>query len=523
MKRILLFGIIAAALSTSCASDALDTFPTNKVPASVVYGSVDNAQSALTGTLSGFGVGGWGSGHLCFAQTAVHITMDTMADDMNLSDAGSGWSWLTYSYDIKNWYTRDNVQIYAFWNFYYTTINDANNLIGAEELLATSPEGKAILGQAYALRAFSYHYLAMIYSRAYKLYPDDPCVPVYTTPTNASTTGSPRSTNAEVYENVIRPDIDKAITYLKDAKDAGVTRNSKAEIDYYVANGIKARICLSTEEWGEAATAATEALKGYDGKILSSTEITSGLNDITALGSVMWGDVKTTDNYGMYGSFQSHMDADHDGYAQSCRPCITSWLYGKMGAADLRRGWWMGDFDSANYETSGEAIKYCQKKFKFKGQTWFGDYIYMRAEEMLLTAAEAYCQNSDDTNARIYLNKLMAKRDTGYTGSSKSGKTLTTSTTGATGSLLEEIIIQRRIELWGEYGRIFDIKRLGQGFKRVAPEKADNPAFDPISLLPNNDTTTPGSFAWVFMIPQAEFDGNQALTDADQNPDGDTK
>ena len=29
--------------------------------------------------------------------------------------------------------------------------------------------------------------------------------------------------------------------------------------------------------------------------------------------------------------------------------------------------------------------------------------------------------------------------------------------------LLEEIIIQRRIELWGEFGRIYDIRRLKQG------------------------------------------------------------
>ena len=33
---------------------------------------------------------------------------------------------------------------------------------------------------------------------------------------------------------------------------------------------------------------------------------------------------------------------------------------------------------------------------------------------------------------------------------------------------LEEIIIQRRIELWGEFGRIYDIRRLKQGFRRTA-------------------------------------------------------
>ena len=35
-------------------------------------------------------------------------------------------------------------------------------------------------------------------------------------------------------------------------------------------------------------------------------------------------------------------------------------------------------------------------------------------------------------------------------------------TSDYTGSLLEEIIIQRRIELWGIYRRIYDIRHLNQ-------------------------------------------------------------
>lgn len=65
-----------------------------------------------------------------------------------------------------------------------------------------------------------------------------------------------------------------------------------------------------------------------------------------------------------------------------------------MNATDARRAWWLGTFDNADFADSGEAIRYCQVKFKFKGDSWLGDYIYMRAEEMLLTAAEAYCQRA---------------------------------------------------------------------------------------------------------------------------------
>ena len=91
-------------------------------------------------------------------------------------------------------------------------------------------------------------------------------------------------------------------------------------------------------------------------------------------------------------------------------------------------------------------------------------------------------------------------------------------TSDETGSLLEEIILQRRIELWGEAGRIFDIKRLHQGFVR-------NPAdgWATAARLANHPATAdPESYCWVLTIPQAEFDGNANLTlENDQNPLGD--
>ena len=527
MKRIFLLSIVAS-LALSCSKDMLETFPGDKVSSDVVYGSVESAQSALTGALAGLGLGGWQGNNnsgIGFGLTETYLTGDALAEDYVLSGSGSGWMWQTYSYNVKSQFDDPRLQCSTTWNCYYTTINSCNNLIGAADLLNTSAQGKFILGQAYVLRAFCYHMLAQVYARAYFYHPDDLCVPVYREPTTSETKGAARSTNKVVYEECIYPDLTTGIGLLKEASDAGIARGTKTEIDYYVANGIKARVALTMHNWEDAYTAAEEALKGYVGnEALEASQITSGMNDITALPSVMWGEVKTTDNYGMYLSFQSQMDADHDGYAKSARRCCTSWLWNRMNTTDARRDWWLGTFDNSQYQPEGQAIRYCQVKFKFKGDSWLGDYIYMRAEEMLLTAAEAYCQEGNDAQARVYLKKLMEKRDPAYTGAEKSGNRIGTLTPGSdgastTGSLLEEILIQRRLELWGEYGRIFDIKRLGQGFKRVATDEADNPGFDPASLLSDHDTETPGSFAWVLLIPQKELDGNPNIV---QNPVGDT-
>ncbi len=74
-------------------------------------------------------------------------------------------------------------------------------------------------------------------------------------------------------------------------------------------------------------------------------------------------------------------------------------------------------------------------------------------------------------------------------------------------------------ELWGEYGRIYDIRRLRQGFVRSTEQGWPN---DPSILLTNRPSDDPESYMWVLTIPQAEFDGNVNMNaQDDQNPTGD--
>lgn len=142
----------------------------------------------------------------------------------------------------------------------------------------------------------------------------------------------------------------------------------------------------------------------------------------------------------------------------------------------------------------------------------------MRIEEMYLTAAEAECMLGHDPQARQYLLTYMSHRDPNYT-TDKTGTAMGKLTSDATGSLREEIIKQRRIELWGEYGRIYDIRRLRQGFRRTAEQ-----GWPKGLLLSNRPTDNPESYMWVQPIPQKEFDGNASLDQkTDQNPLGDLK
>ena len=135
---------------------------------------------------------------------------------------------------------------------------------------------------------------------------------------------------------------------------------------------------------------------------------------------------------------------------------------------------------------------------------------------MYITAAEAEARLGNESEAIKYLTEYMKYRDASYK-CEKSGLALGITTDEWTGSLLEEIIIQRRIELWGEFGRVYDIRRLKQGFRRTSamgwPDEA---------LLANRPTDDPENYMWVLTIPQAEFDGNANMTlEKDQNPTGD--
>jgi hypothetical protein len=196
-------------------------------------------------------------------------------------------------------------------------------------------------------------------------------------------------------------------------------------------------------------------------------------------------------------------------YAYRAPKAVNKDLYDKMGQGDARRQWWMADKGLI------------QQKFAFTDvSTWMGDYIFMRVEEMYLTAAEAECRLGDDASAKKDLMAVMSQRDASYD-TQKTGTALgkTTEKSKETGSLLEEILIQRRLELWGEFGRMYDLKRLKQGFIRTEAQ-----GWPKAALLTGRPTDDPEAYMNVLTIPQAEFDGNENMSvDTDQNPTGDTK
>lgn len=520
MKKIFkyaCFGLIGCMALSSCLDSALETSPTDSMSGTGLLANANAALVPLNGVYRSM-YATWSptaNEHQSFGISSYVMMAEVMGEDFIQAAQGSGWFWYDCLYQVKDRYTSTAWRSYDVWNAYYTWISNANYILNAEETMeGDAADVNYVIGQAYAIRAYSYFMLAQTFARTYKGHESEPCCPIYTEPTVAGTQGKPRATVQEVYDQILA-DINKAVELLD-----GTTRQHVSHIDYSVAQGIRARIGLVMEDWTMAKEAAKEAIATANNassassasRVAAVSEF-EGLNS-TAAPNVMWGAAINSDQSGMYASFFSHMDQDGTGYANGgAYKEINKVLYDGMSQNDTRRKWWLPD-DSRN-----EDLGYMQNKFRFADtQTWTGDYIWMRVEEMYLTAAEAECRLGEEAAAKEDLSAVMSQRVEGYT-CTKTGTALGKLTSDVTGSLLEEIITQRRIELWGEFGRIYDIRRLKQGFVRTSEM-----GWPLDAQLTNRPSDDPESYMWVLTIPQTEFDGNASMNPStDQNPIGDTK
>ena len=313
MKKIFkyaCFGLIGCMTLTSCLDSALETSPTDSMSGTGLLANANAALVPLNGVYRSM-YATWSptaNEHQSFGISSYVMMAEVMGEDFIQAAQGSGWFWYDCLYMVKDRYTSTAWRSYDVWNAYYTWISNANYILNAEETMeGDAADVNYVIGQAYAIRAYSYFMLAQTFARTYKGHESEPCCPIYTEPTVAGTQGKPRATVQEVYDQILA-DIDKAVELLD-----GTTRQHISHIDYSVAQGIRARIGLVMENWTMAKEAAKEAIAASGCEVLPVEDFL-GLNS-TAAANVMWGAAINSDQSGMYASFFSHMDQDGTGYA----------------------------------------------------------------------------------------------------------------------------------------------------------------------------------------------------------------
>ena len=501
MKKYILLMAVAAFAAISC-EKSFETDYSSRMTGSQAAEKVDQDPSFLSSYVSGF--------YSYMVQYNTQANSSTVHDDYGLLSVYNNLELMTADIvcaGTPNWGQNDYLQDYGqqeyrrtfqHWNFYYTMISNSNAVI--DFFLAgedpTDATARGYLGQAYILRAMAYTELLYQYvdpvDESGALNTEAPSVPLIF----ATRDGS--SSLEEVKARLVRNPMSAVMKHIEDNIALalplleGYKRASKNEIDLQVAQGIAARYYLFSQQWEKAAEMAKAASAGYT--LMDKARLHAGFNEINDA-EVMWGFNHSTETQTTYASFFSHMCNDGTGYAGIGQmiKCIDKSLYDQIPDTDYRKTLFNTPAGDPAAAAKGAQYPYASRKFGWADQ-WLQDYIFMRAAEMKLIEAEAYTRLGRAADAVSVIKEFMAHRDPGF------GKGSVT---------LEDVLLQRRIELWGEGFAYFDLRRNGLGCVRNYPE-SNHPEWARKDFAPHANT-------WRFQIPLREIQNNTEINDSDQN------
>lgn len=429
-------GLIASAIGLTlglgaCKKDFLERNPSDRVAIDSVFNTISGAEAAIQGlNRHMYRIPNDGREET-FGQKGIDLMLDVLGDDIAWEGDGAGWFYAVTSYSSV---VNGSAPVGFAWTFYYQMINNANRIIASiDDISDGSDEEKAVVkAQALAYRGYAYLNLVQLYQFPYIAHRNEPGVPVYTEPTRE---GKARASVQQVYTQ-IEEDLLAAESLFN---QSGYSRNHFSDIDLSVVQGLLARTYLSKYDFAQAAQYAGLAKSNYN--LMNSSQLLTGFN--LANDEWMWGSALNDEQSAPFKSFLSHMDINTEGYASmSGQKLVNRYLYRTlMDENDLRKQW----FRSA---AGGGYLLYSQLKYKVRtiGSS-ATDLHYMRAAEMYFIEAEALAILGQTGPAADLLEQVMQTRIPGYTAPTDQVE------------LIREILLNRRVELWGEGQRWFDIKR----------------------------------------------------------------
>lgn len=470
-RRIILYLCTGLLFATSCKKTYLDVTPESTIDSDQLGSSSAATMGTLKGILAGlrsYGITGY-AGHEDYGHKSILSVIDLMGNDVVMLNP----NWNMYNYNYTGRVTT-NARAHMPWFTYYIQIKNANTIINNIDENTDDQELKAIRGQALALRGYFHFMLARIYGPTYIGHLDDLAIPI-----NTGTVTTTRQKVTDVYAQ-ITADLEQAVAALE-----GYSRPNRELIDKSVAEAFLAQVYLEVGKYAEAAETARSARQEYP--LLTEAGWKNGFYDITQ-NETMWGADINAELTTFVASFFSHFDNTGTGYSEGGNIAIDKRLYDAIPTTDFRKSMYLG-------ATTGkfEGVEYAPyMSFKFRDLTsdrTQGDYIYLRSAEMYYVEAEGLARSGNDAGAQNALFEITSKRDLGYAKSTKSGD-----------ALIDEIILQKRIEMWGEGSAWFDLKRLNKGVERNYTG-SNHGSFAKLTI-------PAGDNRFLFMIPQAEVDAN---------------
>lgn len=509
-RKVSLFTVVLSSclMMQSCLEEEL---PKDYATGSQVQGSETAQQGLLTG-LSAYmvksGVYGNGSAY-DNGYPSQMIIRDVMTADMPVYNAD-----YDYFSSIENGKGLRSPFNYTYF-YYYGLVNNANSIISSLDVEGASESAKASAGVAYAYRALAYLDMARMFEFKKTGFSDFDAkaakvmgltVPIVTEKTTAvEGKNNPRVPYYTMYRFILH-DLNKAEAYLK-----GYKRTGKEQPDESVVDGLKARFWLElgsrfydsaddltaqlahendadgydalgitavNDCFAKAASYAQAAIDNSGCQPMSQSEWynkKTGFN--TANSSWIWkASLGTKEQLGSWyhswmGTVSSESTAfSMGGYGKAYR-MIGALLYNQIPDADWRKKTWVAPEDAgkaevpAGYSTlldgAGWAKLPAYTNLKYHpgsgnlSDLYVGclcDIPLMRVEEMYLIYIEAIAHTEGVDAAKTVLNDFM----NAYRYTDGSYKCQATDIE----SLEDAVLLQKRIELWGEGLLYFDYKRL---------------------------------------------------------------
>lgn len=480
---------LAVTLIFSGCSDAFfETAPEGDLTGKETFSSTTNVDALMNGTLRYLMESSTSQDNPGYA--AIMLSQEVMGEDAIARDGVYGFR---DSYPFRDPYDNTTRRALFFWSFQYKVIDNCNNII-ANVGNAAGPDADRnyLKGQAYALRAFVYLNLARQYQFTYAKDKSAKAVPIYTEPTSPSSQPKARATVEEVYNQVIS-DLTQAEALLQ-----GFKRLVKNRLDMNVVRGLFARTYLTMEKWDLAAAKAKEARAGY--ALMEPAQYLTGFNDVSN-GEWIWGHPQRADQTLGGASFFAYIDVTP---ASGYRSIMPDPYFRKLFAdGDVRKT--LFEVVTTATDPMYRWIKY--KKFVDKADR-SGNIVLMRAAEMVLIEAESKARLHDLSGAISALNELRLKRSL----PALADGTLSES------ELIEEVLTERRRELWGEGFRLPDLLRLQRSVERKENTETVKIGGNDvlikghyIRVFPDNSPFVANSPYYLFSIPINEINTNPNL------------
>ncbi|MDF9795421.1 tetratricopeptide (TPR) repeat protein [Catalinimonas alkaloidigena] len=423
-------------LSVSCGEDFLDLQPPLQVANSDFLETVDDFQAAVLGAYDQMQLADY------YGRYFV-LVPDIMGEDIKQNaSANRGKEWAEYNGAP----TTNQSEHREFWAEIYEIVNMANQMINAEFAPPASrqEEFENLLGQAYAIRALGHFDLVRLFAQTYTFTPDasHPGIPVVT---EFDPEARPvRNTVAQVYDQIIA-DFETAIPLLTSDPDNAGTISREA------AQALLSRVYLYMGRYTEAAALATEVVNSGRFTLVSQAAYPNQFlegNSSEAIFEIIFSQL---DNPGSDHLGNMYKSSGYGDYLPSQQ------LFALFEEGDIRATLFADDDNLdgtiyANAEGEGKRVY----KYPSEGAIIATDNVpVIRYSEVLLNRAEALAKTGDDAGALADLNMIRERAGVDPL-SGLSGQ-----------ALVDEILLERRRELFAEGHRVFDITRNGQDLVRT--------------------------------------------------------